>query len=299
MESDNQEAPDKELEKTNSNAAGLSIFNVFQTLAKSQQLLIGVFFLIFFASIAINFGLLFGPTEIADTTSGSSIQIALILIAILSICFAFWSSHVRTISLKDGPAMVPEKWGGVINHLSAVSAQNTNQLNSALTFLQRSQLAQSEKSEELLESFLTLQRALSERDAEISRLKSGYDSQIYRRFVKKFIRIANELNEMLIEVEGTDGHKNYVYLVRLMRDALEECGVEEFEPKIGADFRQAGLSVSDDPLILPTDNSADDFKIASIQAPGYALEAEENPEVIIPAKVSIFRFDREKKANKS
>ena len=42
IESDNQ-APDKELEKTNSNAAGLSIFSVFQTLAKSQQLLIGSF----------------------------------------------------------------------------------------------------------------------------------------------------------------------------------------------------------------------------------------------------------------
>ena len=293
MESDNQEAPDKELEKTNSNAAGLSIFSVFQTLAKSQQLLIGVFFLIFVASIAINFGLLFGPTEIADTTSGSSIQIALILIAILSICFAFWSSHVRTVYLKDGPAMVPEKWGGVINHLSAVSAQNTNQLNSALAFLQRSQLAQSEKSEELLESFLTLQRALSERDSEISRLKSGYDSQIYRRFLTKFIRIANVLRELQLEAGTSSDQKNFTYLGRLMRDALEECGVEEFEPKIGTDFREAGPTVTDDPIVQPTATAADDFKIASIQAPGYALETGERPEVIIPAKVSIFRFDTE------
>ena len=127
--------------------------------------------------------------------------------------------------------MVPEKWGGVINHLSAVSAQNTNQLNSALTFLQRSQLAQSEKSEELLESFLTLQRALSERDSEISRLKSGYDSQIYRRFLTKFIRIANVLRELQLEAGTSSDQKNFTYLSRLMGDALEECGVEEFEPK--------------------------------------------------------------------
>ena len=153
MESDNQEAPDKELGSTTVNSAGLSIFGVFQILAKSQQLLVGIFSLIFFVSLAFNFGLLFGSNETADTASVSSIQIALILIAILSICFAFWSSHVRTIYLKDGPAMVPEKWGGVINHLSAVSAQNTNQLNSALTFLQRSQLAQSEKSRSCWKAF--------------------------------------------------------------------------------------------------------------------------------------------------
>ena len=83
-------------------------FCVFQTLAKSQQLLIESF-PSYFASIAINFGLLFGPTEIADTTSDQAFKLRC-LIAILSICFAFGpltseqytSKTVRQWFLKSG-----------------------------------------------------------------------------------------------------------------------------------------------------------------------------------------------------
>ena len=111
----------------------------------------------------------------------------------------------------------------------------------------------------------------------------------------KFIRIANVLRELQLEAGTSSDQKNFTYLSRLMGDALEECGVEEFEPKIGTDFREAGPTVTDDPIVQLTATAADDFKIASIQAPGYALETGERPEVIIPAKVSIFRFDTERR----
>ena len=57
-------------------------------------------------------------------------------------------------------------------------------------------------------------------------------------------------------------------------------------------FPEAGPTVTEDPIVQPTATAADDFKIASIQTP-VALETGERPEVIIPAKVSIFRFDTE------
>ena len=75
-----------------------------------------------------------------------------------------------------------------------------------------------------------------------------------------------------------------------MQNALEECGVEQLKPEINTDYREAGPEIADDPTIIPTDDENLDFKISSIEATGYVIEGEGDREIIIPAKVSIYKI---------
>ena len=48
-----------------------------------------------------------------------------------------------------------------------------------------------------MESFTVLQTTLDSRDKEIQRLKKGYDSEIFRKFLGRFIRVDKALCEEL------------------------------------------------------------------------------------------------------
>ncbi len=217
--------------------------------------------------------------------------IGLIVITSISLVISFWTYYIRSIYIKDGPALVPEKWGAIIGELIKSSKISHAQFQKALEKVQNSSEEQSKKSNNLLESFLTLQNALNTKDEEISRLKKGYDAKIFKRFLMRFIRVDRSLREMSQESESEKESKNYKYLSRIMQDALDECGVNKFTPEIDSDYRDAGPQIADDPIVLPTDDELQDFKIASVKSVGYVLEGEGDVEVIIPSKVSIFRFD--------
>ena len=105
----------------------------------------------------------------------------------------------------------------------------------------------------------------------------------------RFVRVDRSLREMEGEFSGDEHKKNYRYLVRLMQDALEECGVEQFIPEVGSDYRDAGPQIADDPTVIETEDADKDFKIADIQSAGYVLVGEGETEVVIPSRVSIYR----------
>jgi len=152
---------------------------------------------------------------------------------------------------------------------------------------------QTEKSESLLSSFLTLQETISNRDEEISRLKKGHDSKIFKRFIARFIRVSASLEEIREEEKDSDQIKNYTYLCKKIRSALEECGVEQLFPAVGYDYRQMGEEVVDDPRIIETTQKSKDFQIASVESPAYVIEGEGDREVIIPSKITIYRIQQE------
>ena len=117
---------------------------------------------------------------------------------------------------------------------------------------------------------------------------------MFQRFLNRFIRVDKALVEMRIEMAGSENEKNYRYLSKVMQDALEECGVEKYEPIIGSDYRDAGDQVSDEVTVVSTTEMANDFLIADIMSPGYVILGEGKMTVIQPAHVKIYRLNADK-----
>lgn len=152
-----------------------------------------------------------------------------------------------------------------------------------------------QKIRDLFDGYMTLQGKLDEKDAEIKRLKGGYDAEILRRFLRRFIRVDEAARESLQDAAVSEDARKSLHLIcGLFEDALDECGVEKFSPKIGEDYRKAAGRVADHPEIDPTDDASKHFIIAEVLAEGYALRLPDGgQEVIAQAKVKIFKQKKE------
>jgi len=211
---------------------------------------------IFLVSIILNISLLSKPDETsALSTFNWIVVISSLLIAGLGLGISFWMYYARTVYLKNGPALVPERWGHILAELGHVTNQANMNTVESLTAVLKASNHQTEKSESLLESFLTLQQAISNRDDEISRLKKGHDAKIFKRFITRFIRVSVALEEIREEAKDSDQAKNYKYLCRLIQNSLEDCGVEQVRPEINSDYREAGPEIADDPTLITTNDS--------------------------------------------
>lgn len=248
-------------------------------------------------SILFNITLLSQGDEISNPTSNSTLHwvviIAALLITAVSLGVSFWLYYIRSLYLKDGPALVPEKWGVLINDLRYDTNQSNMDTLERLSAVIKASSHQSAKSEVLLESFLTLQDTITNRDKEIARLKKGHDSKIFKRFITRFIRVSISLEEIHEEAKETDQAKNYMYLCRKIKNALEECGVEQFSPPIGFDYREFGPEVDDDPKVLEIEDASKNFQIASVESPAYVIKGEGDKEIILPSKVTIYKSQNE------
>jgi hypothetical protein len=74
-------------------------------------------------------------------------------------------------------------------------------------------------------------------------------------------------------------------------DAFEECGVEQFAPRVGTDYRNA-KGVADNPRVIDTHDPARSFAIADIVEPGYRFR-QSQLDTIVPARVSIFMVQQQ------
>lgn len=259
--------------------------------------LVKVFFvssiiLIFITSLYFNLVSFFGG-EVQFVTSNAHTIVLLFFMFVVSsfsLAFTYWLYYEKTLLLKDGPALVPEKWGKYINELSKNLTRTQSTIDDSMSFVSKNSQKQNEVNESLFNSFLTLQNALSERDKEIERLKSGYDSKIYKRFLNKFIRLSQSINEIYEESKGSEHERNYRFLSRSISVALEDCGVETYLPEVHSDYREVGPEVADEPQELSTSNPEEDFLIASVVSPAYVIESDDNKQIITPAKVVIYRY---------
>ena len=221
--------------------------------------------------------------------------VALILMAaatLAAISVSFYLYRWRQILMANGElAVVPEElvaqWRAVLNELNGLRADFSVGSNAAQSregvLLQR--IAETKKSvETLFESTTNLQAALDDRDAEIQRLRSGYEAEVFRKFVARFIRVKEVLNE----AQEPNQLPDLIHqALRLFDDALDECGVERFSPPLGEDYR-AAVGVADNPKIVATADADQNFRIAEILEPGYRFRATDAKQVIRPARVCIF-----------
>lgn len=162
--------------------------------------------------------------------------------------------------------------------------------SASMSTLAQQSINQSEAAKDFASALKTLRNALDERDQEIKRLQRGHDNAVFRKFVTRFIRVDQAIQYFLKNAEGSVDHLESIH--SLMEDALRECDVQQFYPKIGSDYRSA-FGVAEHPKILTTSVREDDCRIAEILEPGYFMQSAKEKEALIPAHVAIYRFKPE------
>ena len=230
-------------------------------------------------------------TQSAATNLTPWLAIALVVMSVTtfaSVSVAFYLYRWRRLLIAQQKFLVPEELGKHLNDVGRNLKMLSAHMGDGMNALGRESVRTSEGISNLIETFMTLQKAIDDRDAEIKRLKNGYDAEIFRRFVHRFIRV-----DQMIDVYSTSCSENSEalgQLKRVMEDALDECGIESFQPNIGDDSRRTE-GIADNPKSTKTDERDDDFKIAEVIEPGYRLRSGANSEVLIPAKVRILLFE--------
>ena len=75
---------------------------------------------------------------------------------------------------------------------------------------------------QLFEASATMQSALDKKDMEIKRLKEGYDTELIRRFVGRFLRVKGAITDARSSHDTIDIN-TINQIGRLLEDALDEC----------------------------------------------------------------------------
>ncbi len=196
------------------------------------------------------------------------------VISVLLTVINFYLYRWRRILLGSQEIALPEDLGRALWHL-----------NNNVEGLAVNDGRFSRDLNDLVHTTLIFQKALEAKDNEIARLKRGYDAEIFRRFIVRFLKVREALADL--QVNNEIDQKSASYLERLLDDALEQCGVERFAPSVGEDYREA-IGVADNPSTIPTDNSTKEFKIVSIISHGYKLREEKVDNFLLPARVQIY-----------
>lgn len=142
---------------------------------------------------------------------------------------------------------------------------------------------------DLMESFSVLQTTLDQKEKEIARWKSGYDVQVYKKFLSRFVKLERVLSEDIEDFAEKDPAiaKSLSQIRELLIDALTECGLTEFTPKVGESIRTA-FGIDENYKTSPTTDHAKALTIAEVLSPGFMLSTPSGPESVSNARVRVF-----------
>jgi len=215
-----------------------------------------------------------------------SLAISLAVIAVFSLSMTFWLYRWRRRFTDKYEIIVPEDWRAISDrHEKRLQFQDKRilELTKAIGGLAEQGVALQKMIESMTSTYMGLQGSLDEKDEELGRFKKGYDSTIYRNFLKRFIRV-----DLVLQSHIEDGEINVSGLEQirqLLEDALDECGLEVFQPELNEDYAKAE-GVEDYPKTVPTQDPNLIGKIIEVRQPGYRLQ--ETGEVIQKAKVTAY-----------
>lgn len=205
-----------------------------------------------------------------------------------SISITFYLYRWRRILLSRPGLIVPEEWGKYLENVGKSASKLSDNMRQGMHDLSEVTSDGIRKINSMVDTFMALQSVLDEKDAEIRRLRSNYDAEIFRRFILRFIRVDQTISDFIqLEMHSKE---SLLQIKRLLEDALDECGIECFSPNIGEDYRVAE-GVSDNPKKIKAQNPEDEFRIASVVQEGYRLRNPGGFETISPAKVKIYALE--------
>lgn len=221
--------------------------------------------------------------------TNNSLLIISFFITFLCLLIILFMLIFRYITIGKTAALVPEEWGKILNQNSN---NITNSLNSLVVNSKQNNLNfdnTSKNVSKILEVLLSYQKALDEKDLLLKRYQEGYDTKLVKDFISKFLYRYKKLEKIIEQEEFNrktiENYSNYLF------SAIEECGVEVINIEVGADYRNLGNRVSDAPRIYYSSAKEKDFKIKEIIENGYCIVTDEEPIILIPSKVAIYKFN--------
>lgn len=230
-----------------------------------------------------------------DVRASNPSEFLYITIVILSIStliavgISFYLYKWRRILLANPNSVVPEEWAKYLQSVGDRVTQLSSIMDENLIRVSQESRLNTERIENMTKTYMELQEVLDEKDKEIARFKDGYDAEIFRRFIGRFARVDQALEDLISD----GGESEELSLIkRLLEDAFEECGVEKTSPNIGDDYRTVG-GVSDNPKLQRTNDPSLEFQIVEVIECGYELNTGVERKSIIPSKVRIYKYVEE------
>ena len=214
--------------------------------------------------------------------------ITMALATLISTVITFYLYYWRRILLSTPNLIVPEEWGKYLKSVGRSVEVLNDELNKNIHHIAERTAVGTNKIDNMIDTFMALQKALDEKDVEIRRFKKNYDAAVFRKFLRRFIRVGQTVDDF---IQSETVSADYLPQVkRLLDDAFDECGVESFSPNIGDDYRKS-KGIADNPKTTKANNPEDEFKIAAILQVGYRFRGSIENEPIVPAKVKIFKTE--------
>jgi len=222
--------------------------------------------------------------------------ILLILLAIsivTNVLFFKWRFRANDKQRSFVPEVLIDSVNSTVNDLAKTFKDMAEQHSANIDQSKRASKNTKTLFDDLMESFTVLQTTLDSRDKEIQRLKKGYDSEIFRKFLGRFFRVDKVLSDEInaAKKENSNNLESLEDIQNILRDAFEECGVLSFSPKLGGDSRK-DFGIADNPKTIPPVNQEDDFVIAEVLEEGFKLETPSGPQCIKKAKVIVFKSEQ-------
>ena len=210
-----------------------------------------------------------------------------LLLALSGVWISYWLYKWRKIIIskegKNNVIIVPEEfWESqqkIFKNFNDL-AENVGVLNENLN---KDIDSLNKQYNELMDNFLTLRKALDERDDEIKKLKEGYDQTIIKKSLRRFLKTHQSVSDSYKE-NPSDELEQILYL---FNDALEEAGVEIFSPELNALYSKTD-GLSENPRKITAPNKEDVGKIQQVNEEGYRMKIPSGYEYLIPSKVTIY-----------
>ena len=261
------------------------------------QKLFTVFIVVFIPSLAVSETE--AIAEVNTSTSVDPVLVILLTISLLVSVFALWIAykfyHWRTQIDVTG-ALVPEHWAQNITNLTdAIKSfrdvleqhlQTNVEQNQNFSKAQNSITSKTNTISETLQvtqdMLLKFQQTIDMKDAEIARLKQGYDTKILK---KNILGMINLHTQMIAMLSNDPENKNLKNIEFLMRDEIENSGVEISKVPLGEDFAKLSDYVE---VVGHTSESNDDLvkgQISEVVSEMYLLRTEDKLDVLRKAKV--------------
>ena len=242
----------------------------------------------------------FSSFKIDQLLSSNDLIGLLGLLTLISVITSMWLYRWRKVASEGKQIMVPESFQSHVNeivngikHSEKVIGKGFNMNTKSIQQFDREIQNFGQSVQSLVETLMTMHTALDEKEKEIQKYKEGYDASIFKKFLLRFTRVDTTIKDYLydnsIDIEGLQD------IQELMEDALQECGLEVYEPEIGSDYRKNN-AVADNPKKVMTENPEQHFLINEVFQPAYRRQqADGEFDYIVKSKVSIYVYNDENK----
>ena len=246
------------------------------------------------ATISTSINAISADLQSLKNTKGKSSEITMliIVISILIMCLLISVIFNRALfkwrrSISDEQiSIIPSELISVLERQNKSMSHLSKNIDSKMNDI-------SKNNQELAEIFSNLRSALNEKDEEIKRYKSGYDLEIFRKFLIRFIHANEALEDLMsqLSIESDDQNDDLIIemteVKELLEYALKQTEVEKFSPSIGQDIREA-FGLDEQYRTKPAQKPEQIMTIAEVRECGYRVKTPDDYVCIIPAKVVVY-----------